>query len=376
MLRAFQGLAAALMSPAALSIVLITFAEGPSRNRALAYWTLVATGGGAVGLLLGGFLTQFFDWQWNFFINVPVGLLISLAIWNVVPRHEKEERSKSLDLPGALLVTASLITLVFGVSEAPQWGWLSGYTLGHTCACRALAGRIHSERIAQRASARAVVAFQDTQHRSANVMMALLNAGMLAIFFISTLYLQTVLHYSPLMTGLAFLPFPAILAIMSTRISPLVARFGFKPFLILGPALTTLGMLWLSFIPVDGGYLFNLLPTFVLMSLGMGVTFMPVIAAATSGVPAHEAGLASGLINTSQQMGGALGLSILTGIAASVTASAGAQSPIASLVLGYDRGILAATGFMLCALLIGAFGIRPPRKGASAASHVTAEALG
>lgn len=361
-LRALQGLAAALMSPSALSIVLVTFKEGPDRNRALAYWTLVATGGAAAGLLLGGLLTQFFTWQWNFFINVPVGIFISAAILKYLPAHEKEERKNSLDLPGAALVTASLITLVFGFSQAPEWGWLSVATLGTIglAVLLMIAFLFNESRSSHPLVPLSLFRMQNIG--GANVMMASMYAGMLATFFMATLYMQTILHYSPVMTGLSFLPMPIILGFMSTRIAPLVARYGYKRFLILGPSLAIISLLWLSFLPVQGSYWIHLFPTFVVLPFGMGMSFMPIIAAATAGVPAHQSGLASGLITTAQQMGGALGLSILTGIAASVTASASNLSSDAALVLGYDRGILLAAGFMFFALVIGLLTIRESKE--------------
>jgi EmrB/QacA subfamily drug resistance transporter len=360
-LRALQGLAAAIMSPSALSIVLTTFEDGRERNRALAYWTLVATGGAAVGLLLGGFLTQYFDWQWNFFINVPVGIVIALLIYRIVPVHEKEERSKGLDLPGAALVTSSLIAFVYGFSEAPVWGWLALPTVGIiTLAVILLVAFIWNESRTTHPLVPLTI-FKIRNVSGANLMMAPIFAGMLGTFFMTTLYMQTVLGYPPFLAGLSFLPFPVILGFMSTRISGLVERYGFKPFLIIGPLVAALGMIWLSFLPVDGSYFLNLLPTFIMVPFGMGVTFMPIIAAATSGVPLHEAGLASGLITTSQQMGGALGLSIISGIAASVTAAATNLNPTAALVLGFDRAFLVAAGFMLVALVVGAVIIRQPR---------------
>jgi EmrB/QacA subfamily drug resistance transporter len=375
-LRALQGLAAALMSPSALSIVLTTFDDGPERNRALAYWTLVATGGAAVGLLLGGFLTQYFDWQWNFFINVPIGAIIAFAIWRIVPVHEKEERHMDLDLPGAVLVTASLIALVFGFSEAPVWGWLALPTVGIIALAVALMGAFLWNESRSKHPLVPLSIFKTRNVGGANLMMAPIYAGMLGTFFITTLYLQTVLHYPPFLAGLSFLPFPIILAFMSTRIAGLVARYGFKTFLLLGPLIATLGMISLSFLPVDGNYFPNLLPTFIMVPLGMGMTFMPIIAAATSGVPSHEAGLASGLITTSQQMGGALGLAILSGIAASVTAGATTLSTTAALVLGFDRAILVAAGFMLFALVLGAVMIRQPKTRGERSSAQRAAELG
>jgi EmrB/QacA subfamily drug resistance transporter len=361
-LRALQGSAAAFMSPSALSIVLTTFRDGPERNRALAYWTLVATGGAAVGLLLGGALTQYVGWRWNFFINVPVGIVMSVAIARFVPAHARAEEYTSLDLRGATLVTASLMAMVFGFSQASSWGWLSGRTLGAIAGALALmAGFIFSESRAKHPLMPLSI-FKIRNVAGANMMMAPIYATMLGMFFLITLYVQTVLHYSPVMAGLAFLPFPVILGFMSTRIPKLVARFGFKPFLIAGPLTVAAALVWLSRLPVDGHYLTSLLPAIILIPFGMGMTFMPIIAAATSGVPGHQAGLASGLISTSQQMGGALGLAILSGVAASVTASSANLGKVGALVHGYDRAMVVGIVFMLTAALLAIAVIRQPRR--------------
>jgi EmrB/QacA subfamily drug resistance transporter len=361
-LRALQGMSAALMSPSALSIVLTTFRDGAERNRALAYWTLVATGGAAVGLLVGGALTQYVGWRWNFFINVPVGIIMSLAIAKFVPAHAREEEYTSLDLPGAVLVTSSLITLVFAFSQAASWGWLSGRIVGLIAAAAALmTGFIYNEKRAKHPLMPLSI-FKIRNVAGANMMMAPVYAAMLGLFFIITLYLQAVLHYSPLKTGLAFLPFPVILGFMSTRIPKLVGRYGFKRFLVAGPLLVAIAMAWLSRLPVHGSYLVDLLPALVIMPVGMGMTFMPIIAAATSGVPGREAGLASGLISTSQQMGGALGLSILSGIAATITASSANLGKLGAIVHGYDRAMLVALAFMLFAVVLAITVIRQPHK--------------
>lgn len=363
-LRALQGLAAALMSPSALSIVLTTFQDnGPDRNRALAYWTLVAAGGAAVGLLLGGALTQFLGWRWNFFVNVPVGIIMSVLILRIVPVHEPGEAThRKLDLPGALLVTSSLITLVLGFSEAPTWGWLSGSTLGLIALALVLMGAFLLNESRATHPLMPLSIFKIRNVSGANMMMAPMYATLLGMFFLMTLYIQTVLDYAPAKTGFAFLPFPLILGFMATRISKLVARYGFKRFLITGPILVVTAMLWLSRLPVHGSYFTNVLPALIIMPIGLGMTFMPIFAAATSGVPAREAGLASGLITTSQQMGGALGLAILSSIAASVTASAVTMSKVDALVHGFDRAIFASTIFMVFAIFIAVVVIRQPRR--------------
>ncbi len=361
-LRALQGMAAAFMSPSALSILLTTFSDGPDRNKALGYWTLVATGGAAVGLLLGGVLTQYVGWRWNFFINVPVGIVMSIAISKFVPKHEREEAYTGLDLPGAVLVTASLMATVFAFSQASSWGWSSGSTLGIFAGAAALmVGFLFNERRAKHPLMPLGI-FKIRNVSGANLIMAPMYATMLGLFFIITLYLQDILHYSPVRTGMAFLPMPVVLGFVATRMPKLVARYGFKRFLIAGPLLVAVGLAWLSRLPVHGAYMVDILPALLIIPFGIGMTFMPLIAAATSGVPAHQAGLASGLITTSQQMGGALGLSILSGVAASVTAASAYLGINGSLVHGFDRAILVGLAFMAFAVTLAIFVIKVPKK--------------
>ncbi|HVV67094.1 MAG TPA: MFS transporter [Candidatus Saccharimonadales bacterium] len=361
-LRSLQGLSAAFMSPAALSTVLVTFRDGPARNTALSFWTLVATGGAAIGLLLGGVLTQYFGWRWNFFINVPVGIVVSALIARVVPAHEREEKNNTLDAPGALLVTASLMLMVLAFSQAPSWGWLSTGTLGSLAVAVALlAGFLVNESRVKRPLMPLHI-FKIRNVRGANLIMAPLYATMLGSFFLLTLFLQGVLHFSPTLTGLAFLPFPVTLALMSTRMPKLVARYGFKRFLVAGPLVVAIGLLWLALLHSTSTYWLGILPAAIIMPFGIGMTMMPVIAAATSGVPGHEAGIASGLITTSQQMGGSLGLSILSGIAASVTANSLHLGATDAAIHGYRAAFLVGIGFMVLASAAAMFIIRAPRK--------------
>src|SRR5258708_17217348 len=292
-LRALQGIAAALMSPSALSIVLTTFKEGKERNKALGYWTTVATGGAAVGLLLGGVLTQYLGWRWNFFINVPIGLLISFAISKIVPAHESEANHSDLDLPGAAFVTSSLIVFVYMISQIPLWGLLSLPTLSTFVLTAILLSAFIFNELRSNHPLIPLSIFRIRNLTGANLMMAPMSAGMFGMFFLISLYIQTVLHYSPVLTGLSFLPFPIILGFVSTRVARFVSKYGYKPFLIAGPSLVALSIALLSRLPVDGNYFTDVLPTIILMPLGMGMTFMPIIAAATSGVPGDKAGLAS-----------------------------------------------------------------------------------
>jgi EmrB/QacA subfamily drug resistance transporter len=351
-LRALQGSAAALMSPSALSIVLTTFREGSDRNKALGFWSTVATGGAAVGLLLGGVLTQYLGWRWNFFINVPVGIIMSLAILRIVPRHESEAQHNDLDLPGALLVTSALMVLVFLISEAPIWGVLSLPTIGlFVLVVALLSGFIYNESKSKHPLVPLSI-FTIRNVVGANLIMAPVAATMFGNFFLLSLYIQTVMHYPPVLTGLSFLPFPIIMGYTSTRVSGFVSKYGYKRFLIAGPILIGISIALLCRLPVNGNYLIDVLPSVLLMPIGIGLTYMPTIAAATSGVKSNESGLASGLINTSQQMGGAVGLSVLSGVAAAVTASLTHVNKLQASVFGYDRAFLVAVGFMLFAALL------------------------
>ncbi len=361
-LRALQGASGAFMSPAALSIVLVTFRDGPDRNKALSYWTLVASGGAAIGLLLGGALTQFLGWRWNFFINVPIGVVMMILIARFVPAHSKEETDKKLDAFGALLVTSSLMLLVLGISQAPTWGWLSSGTIASIAAAFVLmAGFIYNESKVH-SPLMPLSIFRIRNVRGANLIMAPLYATMLGSFFMMTLYLQGIMKLDPLATGLAFLPFPFTLAVVSYQMPKLVGKYGFKRFLIVGPLFVIAGLLWLSNLHVDSTYVFGILPATILIPLGIGMTMMPVIAAATSGVPADESGLASGLITTAQQMGGALGLSILSGIAASVALNTMSQGAVLATLTGYRVAYYVAAGFMVLASLTAVFVIKDRKR--------------
>jgi EmrB/QacA subfamily drug resistance transporter len=361
-LRAIQGLSAALMSPAALSIVLTTFKEGADRNKALGFWTIVATGGAAVGLMVGGLLSQYLNWRWNFLINLPIGILTAIAIYRVVPKHASEAGHKDLDLPGAALVTGGLIALVYAISNATIWGWLSLPTLGISALAAVLLGGFIWNESRSKHPLMPLSIFKIRNVTGANLIMAPVFAGVMGMFFLSSIYMQNVLHYSPVMAGLAFLPFPVIVGLMSNKLPKLVPKFGYKPFLVLGTVLAGLGILWLSRLPVHGTYFVDILPTLLLLPMGMGMIFMPLMAAATSGVPANEAGLASGLINTSQQMGGALGLAILSGIAASTTLAATNTAPLVALVHGFNIAFLVGALFMAFATTLAVIVIKQPRK--------------
>ena len=358
-LRALQGIAGALMTPAALSIVLVLFEDESERNQALGFWSLISTAGAAAGLLLGGLLTQYLSWRWNFFVNVPIGIVITILTIRLVPAHERESKDTELDLPGAVLVTLGLIALVYAFSRAPAEGWTSITTLGTTALALALLGGFVWNEARSSHPLMPLSIFRIRNVSAANLIMAPVVAGMFGMFFLSSLFIQGVLLYSPVMTGLSFLPFPLILGIVSSTVPRFVSRYGYKPFIVTGLIFAAAGLGWMARVPLEASYFFDLLPTFVLMPIGLGMLFMPAIAAATAGVPPQEAGLASGLINTSLQMGGALGLSIFASVATSVTAAATSPASTEALVQGYRYAFLTGLAFMLLALVLAVTLIRP-----------------
>jgi EmrB/QacA subfamily drug resistance transporter len=377
--RAIQGLAAAFMSPAALSIVLVTYKEGNERNVALSVWGAVAAGGAAVGLLFGGIFTQYLGWRWNFFINVPVGIAVISAALLILDRHESTAEHNSLDLPGAILVTGGLMGLVYGLVKAPSLGWTSHTSLLYLgLSVVALVAFVINESRAKHPLVPLGI-FRIRNLAGANLLQLLMAAGMFSIFFFCTLYMQEILGYSYVKTGFSFLILPIIIAIAATNVPRLVKRIGYRPILIVAPLLVSAGLFWLSFIPVHGTFWGNLAPGLMLLALGMGATFVSVTIAATSGVPANEAGLASGLLNTSQQVGGSLGLAVLTGLATSASArylrnlhlqTLPTQNIITTATVhGFHIGFLVASTFGIGASLLAIFVIR---KTDPAAENVTA----
>lgn len=371
-LRGAQGISAAAMSPAALSIVLATFREGPERNRALGYWSAVATAGAAVGLLLGGVLTSYAGWRWNFFINVPVGVVMSVVIARVVPAYAPVETRTRLDVPGAVLATAGLMAAVFYLSQSPDWGWLDARTLPALAGALVLLALfvVHEQRAPYPLVPLAI--FRNRTVSGANAAMAAVYAGNLGMFFLITLYLQLVEHYSAIGTGLAILPVPVVMSAVAAQMRRLIARHGYRRYLILGPALAAAGMAWACFLPADGNYLLHLLPPLLVMPVGYGMSYPSAYAAATSGVPVRQAGLASGLISTAQQMGGAVGLAVISAVAASYTASLTRDSGSQALTSGYNLAMAVAAALTLLASVIAATVIRVQRHAPAGPAAATA----
>jgi EmrB/QacA subfamily drug resistance transporter len=317
--RGVQGLGAALVSPAALSIVTTTFKEGAERTKAMGVWAAIAVGGGAVGLLLGGVLTDTLSWPWIFFVNVPVGVVTLILSLRLVPESKDEKAHRSYDVAGAVTVTGGLIALVYGIVRSSQSGWGSAEVLGFIgLAAVLLVGFVVIERRSAEPLVRLSI-FAVRTVRGANVAMFVVAAGLFAMFFFNTLYVQRVLGYSPLEAGLAFLPFTVGIIVGAGLSQRLLPALGAREVPLIGLGLGVAGLLLFLRLTPEGTYLVDLLPGIMLASIGMGLTFVPVTLVATSGIPPGDAGLASGLFNTSQQIGGALGLAVLSTIATRTT---------------------------------------------------------
>ena len=346
--RALQGFGAALISPAALSIISTTFAEGKERARALAVWAAIAIGGSAVGLVLGGALTQAFSWRWIFFVNVPVGIFAFFAALRLVPESKDEHAHKGYDIAGAVAVTGGLMILVYGLVNSATHGWGSTVTIVSFFVSAVL---LASFIVIEMRSAEPLVRLSIFRVRSlstANLSMFLAFSGMFAMFFFNTLYLQKILGFGPLKAGVAFLPFTAGVMLSAGLASTFAPRIGVRPVAATGMVLTIIGMLLFARMPVDGSYLTDVLPGLIIGSLGMGAIFMPLTLVATTGLKNEDQGLASGLFNTSQQVGGALGLAVLTTIAASHTSD---PSSPAALVHGFHYAFAGAAVFVGLSLI-------------------------
>ncbi|HEY8028921.1 MAG TPA: MFS transporter [Gaiellaceae bacterium] len=346
--RGLQGLGAALISPAALSIISTTFAEGKERARALGVWAAIAIGGSAFGLVLGGWLTQSFSWPWIFFVNVPVGVFAFLATFRLVPESKDEHAHQGYDIAGAVTVTGGLMTLVYAIVKAETAGWGSTTTIGLFLAALALLTSFVVIEMRSKEPLVRLSIFKTRSLTTANLTMFLVGSGMFAMFFFITLYLQRVLVYHPLKAGLSVLPFTAGIMVSAGLASTLAPRLGVRPVAAVGMVLTAIGMLLFARMPVGGSYVTDVLPGMIVASLGMGAVFMPITLVATTGLKDEDQGLASGLFNTSQQIGGALGLAILATIAAGRTHG----SSKAALVHGFHYAFAGASVFVVAALVL------------------------
>ena len=314
--RAIQGLGAAVITPAALSIITTTFDEGPERNKALGIWGALGGSGAAVGVLLGGVLTKYAGWEWIFFVNVPVGVLAFLLAPRFV-RESKSEKETSQDIAGAVTVTSGLALLVYAVSKAPDHGWGSSWTILRLAVA---AGLLIAFALIESRAKDPLMPFSIFRIRTvagANVATLLLGAVTFANFFILTLYVQQVLGWSALKTGVTFIATAGSAVLWAGVAQALTTRVGPKPIMIVGFIAMIAGMLWYTQIPADGSYWTDLLPGYLLVGFALPFTFIPVSIAALAGVGHDEAGLASGLFNTAQQIGGAIGVAITSSVALS-----------------------------------------------------------
>jgi EmrB/QacA subfamily drug resistance transporter len=347
--RAVQGLGGAIVSAVALSLIMTLFTEPAERAKAMGIFGFVLSGGGTIGVLLGGVLTDALSWNWIFLVNLPVGAAVfalTLALLPGVPGHA----SGRVDIAGAVSVTASLMLAVYAIVNGNDAGWTSGQTLGLLGASAALMALFLAIELRVSAPLMPMGLYRIRNVSTANVVGVLMAAGMFAYFFLSALYLQEILGYSPMEVGLAYLPGTVIWGASSLLLSDrLVMRFGIKPPLIAGLGLMTVGLLLFARTPVDGNFLIDVLPATIAVGIGAGIGFNPLLLAAMSGVAPTESGLASGIVNTAFMMGGALGLAVLASLAASRTDALAAEGegPLAALNGGYHVAFLVGAIFVV-----------------------------
>jgi EmrB/QacA subfamily drug resistance transporter len=369
--RLAQGLGAALTLPSALSILTTTFVEGKDRHTALGVWGGIAGLASAAGVLLGGLLTEGPGWRWVMFVNPIACALVLAPVFRLIPRGEERRWTRDFDGVGALLVTGGMLLLVYALVQAPTVGWGDARTLGELVGAGVLLLAFVANEGRHRAPLAPLSIFRINGLGFSNVTQLLAFAGVLALFFFVTLYMQTVLGYSPIQAGLAYIPLCFAVAVSAGIASQLIGRLGTRPLIVAGAIVAAGGLYWLSRIPVDGSYLTDLLPGTLVLALGGGAVFVGVATAANAGVPEEEAGLAAALLNASQQLGGALGLAILTAVATSRTQHlAGSDAAGAhALTAGFQRALLVGSVFVLAAAVVGlrATNTRGEQVGAAAA---------
>ncbi|MDP9347232.1 MAG: MFS transporter, partial [Actinomycetota bacterium] len=356
--RALQGLGAALVSPAALSIVTNTFAEGAERNKALGVWGAVAGSGGAAGVLLGGVLTEYLGWEWVLFVNVPIGLLMAFLAPRLLQESLDEGRERAFDVTGAVLVTAGLALLVYTLVDANKVGWDSTQTIGLAAlALVLLAGFVAVEARTSHPLVPFSI-FRLRTLRGADIVSLLIAMSLFSMFFFISLYLQQVLGYDALKAGFAYLPLALTIIVSAGVASVLVTRLGFKVVLVAGLVFVAAGLAWFAQVSAPGGtYLGDVLGPSLLAAVGLGFSFVPVTIAAVTGIRPDQAGLASGLVNTAQQVGGALGLAILVAVANHTTRNAfagGTRDRAVALTEGFQDAFLVGAAMALLGAVLAA----------------------
>jgi EmrB/QacA subfamily drug resistance transporter len=352
--RGLQGIGGALMSPAALSLLTVVYAEGKERDKALGIWATITAGGAALGLILGGLLTQYGSWRWVLFVNVPVAVLAVVGARRFVP-ESRDEEARGFDVPGAVLVTGGLMALVFALVKGNAYGWQSGRTILTLVLAAVLIGLFVRVQLNAPAPLVPFRLFKSKTLLGADIGAIFVGAGIFAMFFFLILWMQVVNGWSPVKSGFAFLPMPALIGVSAGISSQLLGRIGPRPLLTVGPAIAALGMFTLGLrLEPHSTYLGVVLPSLVLVALGMGCTFVALTSSAVAGVPHEDAGIASALLNAGQQVGGALGLAILTAVSTTRTthllAGGGGQDQAVAtkaLVDGWSMGFLVGAAFLV-----------------------------
>lgn len=375
--RAVQGVFAALLAPAVLSLITTTFQETRERAKAFAVYGAISGTGGALGLIAGGALTQYFSWRWTLLVNTPIAIAVAFAAFPLL-KESRAEGDRRFDIPGTLAVTGGLALLVYGFTEASIHGWSAPRTL----ALLIVAGVVLAEFVVWETRAKNPILplriIMDRNRGGSYAAFLLTTLGLFSSFLFLSYYFQGVLGYSPLKAGIAFLPFPLGVITSSTIASKTLPRFGPRALAIAGFASATLGMLWLTQLPAESAYWTHVVPAMLLISLGMGQVFVPLSSTALSGVPNHDAGAASALVNTMQQIGGSLGIALLNTLATSATASYATghgvlPSSARAQVHGFATAFAVSVGVLLLAIVVVGSLIRrpptPPAPPASAAGH-------
>ena len=373
--RAVQGFGAAIVSPSTLSIITTTFEEGAERNKALGIWGAMGGSGAAAGVLFGGILTRYLGWEWIFFVNVPVGALVLV----VTPRVVRESRApgdrQSFDVVGATSVTTGLALLVYAISKAPVDGWSDGLTIGLLLASVALIAffLVWESRVPRPLMPLSI--FRIRTLAAANVVGVLLGASVFANFFLLTLYVQNVLHYTALKTGITFLATAGTVVVVAGLAQWLTTKIGPRIVMGAGLALSTAGLVWYAQIPVHGSYAKDLLPGYLLVGFGLALSFIPVSIAALAGVGPRDAGLASGLLNTAQQVGGAIGVAVASSVAVSHATHLlkSGSSHAAALTGGYALAFWVVAGVSAAGVVVALAFVRDDQV---AADETPAQAFG
>ncbi|HET8872540.1 MAG TPA: DHA2 family efflux MFS transporter permease subunit [Gaiellaceae bacterium] len=367
--RALQGLGGALLAPASLSILMTTFQEGRERNLALGLWGAASGSGGAAGVLLGGVLTSYLSWPWIFFINVPVGVaVLALTPFLLDGTRGSAYGSRHFDLAGAASVTSGIMLLVYGLTRGTDDGWTSRTTIGFLSAAAVLIVGFVLIELRSKAPLLPMRLFRLRTLTAANATAVLIAATAFSWWFVQTLYMQQVLHYSAIQAGLAFAPLAVTIALFSNVAQTLVTRFGVRPVLSVGLLLTATSLALLARVPVEGHFFWDLFPAFMLGAVGLSLSFVPVTIGGLTGVGPGDAGVASGLINTSRQIGGAVGLAAISTVATTFTnqyedAHPGSASSAAALTHGFTSSFYVLAAFALAGAVIAATLIRPaPRR--------------